>query len=287
MILFLIIFLFFSRFAVSNLMLQYKVSNLFDFSCHLKNPGCVSFMLPVYNKAKYLNRSIGSILGQNHQCIEIIAINDGSTDNSKDILKYWMKKDRRVIVHAFEKNRGLVAARIQGVLLSFYNYVHPMDPDDELPKNCLGGFISYALQTNCDMVMGRVQAKYSKGIGNWNYKMVREYMNRTQMLSRFRGCSMNWNLFRLFKRNVFLPAVELLLNKFYLPILYAEDKLFMGTILLFANNYSYYSKPTYIYYYSLPDNSRSGFYNMKKYSNSQSSALVSAFLRIIHPNFRC
>lgn len=243
-------------------------------------------MMPVFNKEKYLNRSIISILSQNHKCLEIIAIDDGSTDKSNDILKYWMKRDKRVIVHTFKKNKGNIPARIKGVLLSYYNYLFSLDPDDEMPYNCLGQFVEHAIQTSSDMVMGQVMAKYLDGnVGDWDYKMVRESMNKTEMISRFVNCSMNWNLIRLIKRKVFLPAVQLLIDKFYLPILYADDKLIMGALLKFANNYSYYPKTTYIYYHYLPDSSRTGAYFKKKYSNAESKILVNAFLRVIFPKF--
>lgn len=264
-----------------------RLIKIFHATVNAKTYGCVSFMLPVFNKAKYLNRSIGSIIRQNYKCLEIITINDASTDNSLDILNYWMKHDKRVIVHTTKKNQGIMLTRIQGVLLSIYEYTHPMDPDDELPENSLKTFVDYAIQTNSDMVMGKVLVKTRKGIGTWNYKMIREYMNRTQMLSRFTACSMNWNLFRLIKRKVFLPAVQLLMDKYYVPLVYADDKLLMAAVIYYSNNFSYYSKPTYIYYYGLPDNSVSGAYFKKKFSNPQSSSLASAFIRIIFPGFKC
>lgn len=167
-------------------------------------------MLPVYNKARYLNRSIKSIADQNHECLEIVLIDDGSTDNSNDILKHWMKQDNRITLHTFEQNRGLVAARIQGVLMSYYDYVHPMDPDDELSENCLSGFISYALQTNSDMVMGKVISVSNNIRSEWNFRMVRENLNNTQLISRFYSCNLNWNLVRLIKRKIFMKAVQLL-----------------------------------------------------------------------------
>lgn len=284
----LIIFPFIWLIKSKNVLQRYEI---FDFPVNTtiarRKDGCVSFMLPVFNKARYLNRSIGSILDQNYECLEINLIDDGSTDNSNDIMKHWLKRDSRITLHTFEQNRGLVAARIEGVLMSYYDYVHPMDPDDELSKNCLNDFISYALQTNSDMVMGKVIAVTHNQRSEWDFRMVRENLNKTQLISRFYACDLNWNLVRLIKRNIILKAVQLLLEKFYVPVLNGEDKLFLGTILLFANNYSYYKEPVYIYYVTLPDNSRSGAYFKKKYSNDNSLHLVNAFLQTIHPNLKC
>lgn len=268
---------------------MYRCRNQFkvEISVHDSERGCISFMMPVFNKAKYLNRSIGSVLGQNHQCIEVIAVDDGSTDNSNNILKYWMNHDKRVLVHTFKNNKGNIPARIKAVLLSIYDNLFSIDPDDELPSNCLKDFMSYALKTNSDMVMGRVLAEYKNGSGDWNFQMNRVYMNRTQMISLFTSCNMNWNLFRLIKRKVFMPAVQILLDRFYVPILNADDRLMMGSIILFSNNFSYYSKPTYIYYFHLPDNSRSNAYFKKRFSNKHSSSLVRAFLLTLYPDLKC
>lgn len=261
-------------------------SNIFGITIVKQDQGCISFMLPIYNKERYLNVSIRSIIGQNYKCLEIIAIDDGSTDNSNLILNKMMKHDNRIIVYKFENNRGLVASRIQGVLLSYFDYLHPMDPDDRLPENSLNGFMNYALSSNTDMVQGRILSVYPFGRVNWSYGVVKETLNKTQMIEKFCECKMNWNIWRIIKRKVFLSAVELLMDKFFVPIMYAEDKLFIGTILLFANNYSYYPNPVYLYYQDLPDNIENGVYK-SKYTNKQSMFLVDSFLRTLHPNFKC
>lgn len=262
----------------------YKVADIFSATVNGQTKGCISYMMPVFNKAKYLNRSIGSILKQNYRCLEVIAVNDASTDNSIDILNYWRKQDKRVIVHTSSKNQGIMITRIQGVLLSYYDYLFSIDPDDKLPKNSLNQYINYALKTNSDMVMGQIMAIDGNRKYKFNWKMVKRDLNKTEMISLFSSCQWGWTIFRLVKRKVFIQAVLLLISKYYVPIVRADDRLLMGVAILFANNYSYFPKPTYIYYQYLPDSSGTDTYSKQKYSNVQSESLVYVFLQTLYPN---
>ena len=74
----------------------------------------VSIIVPVYNSEKYLDKCINSILKQTYKNIEIIAINDGSTDGSYEKLKSYAKRDGRIRVFN-QDNKGLIETRIKGV----------------------------------------------------------------------------------------------------------------------------------------------------------------------------
>jgi glycosyltransferase involved in cell wall biosynthesis len=77
----------------------------------------VSVIIPIYNTAPYLRRCLDSVCGQTLRDIEIICVNDGSTDNSLDILNEYAAKDKRIRVLSFSKNRGAGAARNAGINL--------------------------------------------------------------------------------------------------------------------------------------------------------------------------
>ena len=94
----------------------------------IDNP-LVSVVMPVYNAQKYLNKAIDSILAQTYKDFEFIIINDGSTDNSLQIIKKYQKKDKRIIVKN-KKNKGIVAALNDGIKLSRGKYLARMDADD-------------------------------------------------------------------------------------------------------------------------------------------------------------
>jgi glycosyltransferase involved in cell wall biosynthesis len=92
----------------------------------------VSVFLPIYNKCPYLQRSIGSIQNQSLGNIEIIAVNDYSTDNTLISLKKMSKKDLRIKIVNNDRNHGLLYSRAMGILNSTGEYLMNLDPDDRL-----------------------------------------------------------------------------------------------------------------------------------------------------------
>lgn len=89
----------------------------------------VSVILPCYNAEKYLEQSILSILNQTYQYFELIIINDGSTDNSTEILEKYAKSDNRIII-INQSNEGIVSALNKGIRISTGKYCARMDADD-------------------------------------------------------------------------------------------------------------------------------------------------------------
>ena len=89
----------------------------------------VSVILPVYNASDYLHQCMDSIVGQTLKDIEIICVDDGSTDNSLDILKEYEQKDKRVKVIQ-QKNAGAGAARNNGLSIATGEYLSFLDSDD-------------------------------------------------------------------------------------------------------------------------------------------------------------
>lgn len=88
--------------------------------------------MPIYNKEKYLIESIKTIQNQTLKDIEIIAVNDGSSDNSLKIIKSLSKKDKRIKIVNNDRNHGLLYSRAMGIINSTGEYVFNLDPDDKL-----------------------------------------------------------------------------------------------------------------------------------------------------------
>ena len=95
-----------------------------------------SIIIPVYNVGDYLRRCLDSLLAQSYDNIEIIAVNDGSVDNSLDILKEYKRKDKRVFVYS-QDNKGVVMAREFGLKKASGGYCLMMDADDWLKKDAI------------------------------------------------------------------------------------------------------------------------------------------------------
>ena len=95
----------------------------------------ISVIIPVYNAEKYLSECLDSILGQSYKNLEIIAINDGSTDASLNILNEYAAKDDRITLIS-KKNEGVSSARNIGLNKASGKYIAFIDSDDYIKKDC-------------------------------------------------------------------------------------------------------------------------------------------------------
>ena len=95
-----------------------------------------SIIIPVYNKANFIATCLDSILAQTYNNYEIICVNDGSTDNSLEILEYYARKDSRIKVYS-QENQGVSAARNFGIINAQGEYLLFCDADDKFkPELC-------------------------------------------------------------------------------------------------------------------------------------------------------
>ena len=97
----------------------------------------VSVIIPIYNTSRYLRSALDSVLGQSFHDIEIVCVEDGSEDNSREILLEYAAKDERIVTILVDSNQGLCQSRKTGILHSSGEYVMFLDSDDEyLPGTC-------------------------------------------------------------------------------------------------------------------------------------------------------
>lgn len=91
----------------------------------------VSVIIPTYECAKYVNRAVESVLNQTHTNVEIIVVDDGSTDNTLEVLKPNLKR----IIYIYQPNKGLASARNRGLIEAKGDYIAFLDADDKwLPE---------------------------------------------------------------------------------------------------------------------------------------------------------
>ena len=110
----------------------------------------VSVIVPVYNASESLKKCVESIVAQTYENIEIILVNDGSTDNSLDICKELAAKDKRIIV-CDKENGGLTSARKYGFDISNGKYLCFVDSDDYVDKDYIKKHIENIQNTNAQM----------------------------------------------------------------------------------------------------------------------------------------
>lgn len=129
----------------------------------------VSILVPLYNQERYLKACIRSVCRQTYKNLEIIIVNDGSTDSSPQMAKDWAAHDPRVKV-IDKQNEGLAYARRDGYLAASGEYVVFLDSDDMLTPKAIDVMLACALKENVDLVVGA----YEKHIGFINRRMSGE-----------------------------------------------------------------------------------------------------------------
>ena len=117
----------------------------------LTNPK-VSFIVPSYNYGRYITQCVESIQNQTYHNVEILIINDGSTDNSKQVIDELAAKDNRIIaIHT--TNKGVSSARNVGINNSTGDYLVFVDADDFLAPDYASYMLDIASKTNASFVL--------------------------------------------------------------------------------------------------------------------------------------
>lgn len=124
----------------------------------------ISVIIPVYNVEKYLNKCIDSVIKQDYKNIEILIVNDGSTDNSKEIGTYYEKKDERIKLINIE-NSGVSNARNIGIRSANGKYITFIDSDDYVEKDYVSELYKMCTKNKADISICGIQSyapKYEK-----------------------------------------------------------------------------------------------------------------------------
>lgn len=141
--------------------------------------------MPVYNVKKYLNRSILSVLNQSFRDIELIIINDGSTDGSHETIEGYLKKDQR-IKYVRQSNKGVSAARNIALSMAHGDYIYFIDADDYIDKNLLLEMVSQIHKFNPDIIFFGYEmdsVRSGRKIDKIPYKTA--YFNKAEFVKNF------------------------------------------------------------------------------------------------------
>lgn len=122
-------------------------------------PSLISIIIPNYNYGHYLKEAIDSALQQTYQEIEVIVVDDGSTDNSSEILATYDNRIKTV----FQTNQGLPSARNAGITIATGEYLLFLDADDILlPNACLDLLQGFHEHPECGVIFGNSERVYSE-----------------------------------------------------------------------------------------------------------------------------
>ncbi|MBQ3641790.1 glycosyltransferase family 2 protein [bacterium] len=197
----------------------------------------ISVIIPVYNVAPFLKRCLDSITNQTLSDIEIICINDCSTDNSLDILNEYALKDRRIKLINLLKNQGAAVARNNGIKNAQGEYISFVDSDDTIDINFYEELYKKAKKNNTDIVKGGLIRHNPDGTteeGNIN-KLIKKY-NKFYCIYEFTSA---------IYKNSFINK-----NQIYFPpdIKMSEDVLFLNTAVLKSKSFEIIDNTNYHYY---------------------------------------
>ncbi len=115
----------------------------------------ISVIVPAYNVEKYISGCLVSLVNQTFREFEIIVINDGSTDNTADIINSFKKQSKNIIL-INTSNQGLSAARNLGIYNAKGEYIAFIDSDDWIDKNFLENLYSASINTNSDIACANI-----------------------------------------------------------------------------------------------------------------------------------
>ena len=200
----------------------------------------VSVILPIYNVAPYLDETFMSLLNQSLKEIEIIAVNDGSTDNSEDIIRKYQQKDTR-IKYIYQANQGQSVARNTALLQATGQYIYMMDSDDILSNSsALELCYQYAEKNRADFIFfdGNTFSEKEVSRTSWNTKRTHLLDENTKYNGAFLLNMMldnekhNCVVWLLLINHDFLKKIGL---KFYPGIIH-EDELFTSILALESNS---------------------------------------------------
>ncbi len=133
----------------------------------MKNLPAISVIIPAYNSEKFIGETLDNMLSQTLKDIEVIIVNDGSTDKTQKIIDEYVSK-YDIFKSYIQKNAGVSAARNNGLEKATGEYVVFLDADDIFSENSLEAFYNTAKKTDADIVIGRLCVFSIKGLGKFN-----------------------------------------------------------------------------------------------------------------------
>ena len=133
----------------------------------------ISIIIPVYNTEEYLEKCLDSVLNQTFKDIEIICINDGSPDNSGQLLKRYSEKDERIII-LNQQNTGLSDARNNALNLVNSDYLMYVDSDDWIELDTCEIAYQAVIEEQADIILWSYVREFS------NNSLPKKYLSKEQ-----------------------------------------------------------------------------------------------------------
>ncbi len=224
----------------------------------------ISIIIPIYNAERYIDKCINSVIKQTYQNLEIILINDGSTDSSGEIADTYKKIDNRIIVKHID-NSGVSVARNIGISIASGKYISFVDSDDYIEEKMIEELYNSIVNYNSDIAICNIFFEDENALSVKEFHYYTPLLNRKEFLENIfyvesiQGYT--WNKLYLSK------LIKEKNTKFDKKASVLEDDLFNTEIICSNKNLtiSYIDKQLYHYVSNSSSVSNTDF-NLKKLS---------------------
>ena len=205
----------------------------------------VSIVIPVYNKAKYISDCIESLLQQDFDDFEIVAVNDGSTDDSGKICDEKAAQDSRIrVIHT--ENNGVTAARRKGVEQASGDYIMFVDADDRLLPGAIKTLYNAITDSGSDEVIGTYKDQYGNCYDSgWRGFTPCDPLIRNLLSIKNSFCVLWGIIFRKELLDGCLDAPREIVER--------EDSLMQIKCLIKSPKVFFIADPVYLYYVDVPN----------------------------------
>ena len=245
-----------------------------ELKCVRENKVFLSIIVPIYNAEKYLTDCLNSLISQIGSDIEIICIDDCSTDNSKQIVLDFMKNDNRFILISNDFNCGSHESRIKGIKVSKGKYIGFCDSDDFIENNYIKVIKSQLNSHRVDilefghLIKGKIKKRYNRNYSRSYYN----YLEGAKLLFNFNKTNINCNLWnKVYKRKILLDVCNILPS---MNIFMAEDVLMNFLAFSISKNFRFINVELYNYRVHNQNSASSGVISKDKYEKYQKDYLL-------------
>lgn len=238
----------------------------------------ISVIIPMYNAEKYVEKCLNSLLKQTYQDLEIIIVNDGSKDYSREICEEYVKKDKRITLINTE-NRGAGSARNTGIEASKGEYISFIDSDDYVCPDYYERFLKMIEHTGADIAIGRYERISEHGEMKFiNSGEIKECTNMEELMILY-GEDVNDYINavlvtnKLYKRELFEGNIRFPVGRLI------DDEFIIYKLIYKANKIVYTDDVMYAYVQSDSSIMRTNFKEQRVYDTMDVYDEVYAFFK--------
>lgn len=210
----------------------------------------LSVIIPVYNASDYLRKCLDSVINQTLKDIEIICVNDASTDNSLEILNEYADKDKRIKIISYKENKGQGYARNLAIQNATGEYIGFIDSDDTIESDYYEYLYNKATSNKADIVSANIVYSYNGSLRLGDWPQIKENIP-TEL------CSLKDKINSIYSACSTSPCKHIYSRKLitdnkieFLSGVYHEDQFFIIKAFTFANKIikENIDSPRYFYY---------------------------------------